>query len=58
MVLRDVVSLMPKEQEIVVFQGFIIKYIGARETCNDEDLLDSTVKSIESNGTNITFKLI
>ena len=58
MVLSDLVKLMPKEQEIVVFQGFNIKYIGKVTDCHDEALLAATVKNLESNGNNITFKLI
>ena len=58
MVLADVVKVMPKAQEIVVFQGFNVKYIGKVSDCNDAKLLEATVKNMESNGNNITLKLI
>ena len=58
MVLADVVKVMPKTQEIVVFQGFNVKYIGKVLDCHDEPILSATVKNLESNGKNITIKLI
>ena len=58
MILSDVVKVMPKAQEIVVFQGFNVKYIGRVLDCHDEQILAATVKNIESNGKNITIKLI
>ena len=58
MVLADVVKVMPKSQEIVVFQGFNVRYIGRTLDCQDENILKATVKNLESNGKNITIKLI
>ena len=58
MVLADVLKVMPKAQEVVVFQGFNIKYIGKVSDCHDDKLKDATVKNMESNGNNITIKLI
>lgn len=58
MVLQDIVNVMPKSQEIVVFQGFNIRYIGRTLDCQDQNILNATVKEIESNGKNITVKVI
>ncbi|GEM_PF-2343274 len=58
MVLQDIVNVMPKSQEIVVFQGFNIRYIGRTLDCQDQNILTATVKEIESNGKNITVKVI
>lgn len=58
MILADVVKVMPKTQEIVVFQGFNIKYIGKVSDCHEDSILGATVKNMESNGKNLTIKLI
>ena len=58
MILADVVKVMPKAQEIVVFQGFNVKYIGKVSDCHEDLILNATVKNMESNGKNITIKLI
>ena len=44
MILSDIVKVMPKAQEIVVFQGFNVKYIGRVLDCHDELILAATVK--------------
>lgn len=58
MILKDLLKVMPKEQEIVVFTGFNIQFIGKNLDCHDKRLAEETVKGIESNGKNLTIKLI
>ena len=50
--------VMPKSQEIVIFQGFNVRYIGRNIDCQDWDLNRATVLNMESNGKNITIKLV
>ena len=53
MVLKELVKVIKKEQEIAVFQGFLIKYMGVSEMCNDAKLLEATVKQVEQTGNSI-----
>ena len=58
MKLVEILKVMPKSQEIVVSQGFNIRYIGKIIDCLDSALSMATVLNVESNGKNITIKLI
>ena len=58
MKLVDLLKVMPKSQEIVIFQGFNVRYIGRNIDCQDWDLNRATVLNMQSNGKNITIKLV
>ena len=58
MKLEKLKAIVLPEQDVAIFQGFLIKYIGKMEQCTEEALLEATVKTIEVNGASITIKLI
>lgn len=57
-VLYELIKLIKPKQEIAVFQGFPIKYIGKAKDCADPSLLNATVKSLEDTNGNITIYCI
>lgn len=57
-VLYELIKLIKPKQEIAVFQGFPIKYIGKAKDCTDPNLLNATVKSLEDTNGNITIYCI
>lgn len=57
-VLYELIKLIKPKQEIAVFQGFPIKYIGKAKDCADPELLNATVKSLEDTNGNITIYCI
>lgn len=57
MKLVDVLSLMPQSQEIIVFQGYNLCFIGKNIDLQNGELGKAIVLNMESNGRNITIKL-
>lgn len=58
MVLHELIQVMKPGQDIAVFQGFPIKYMGKVKDCNDPALLQATVKYFEDQAGNVTIYCI
>ncbi|SFA84112.1 hypothetical protein SAMN05216249_103110 [Acetitomaculum ruminis DSM 5522] len=57
MKLKELIDVMDEDQEILIFSGYVVKFVGMVKEFHMKTIFGDTVKKLEKNGEAITIKL-